>query len=265
MGKSPGHQIIGYVASQTERARITGALRGWALVLWVGSLGDLPDAVRNADAPPAAAILAPRDPLGNDGAVVVRTLAAVAPDLPVIAHCHAGAQQAADIRRMADAGAHECLVGGVDDAPASVQSVFAAAQRACAAARVADMMRPLLPARVAEIAAGCLADPVRGRTVTGLAALLGIHRKTLLNQCARAGGPAPAELIGWCRLMLAAHLLATTGNTVERVALELEYPSSTALRNAMKRYTGLRAGEVTRDGGLARVAGALKRRLRTGE
>ena len=264
MGKPAGPRIIGYVASQKERARITGALRGWALVLWAGSLGDLPDIVQSADAPSAAAIVAPRDPLGNDGPTVIRRLAALAPDLPVIAHCHTGGQHAGDIRRMAEAGAHEFLFVGVDDSAAGVRSVVASAQRACAADRVGELVRPLLPERSGEIATACLAHPVRGRTVAGLAALLGVHRKTLLNQCARDGGPAPAELIGWCRLMLAAHLLATTGQTVESVALELHYPSATALRNAMKRYTGLRAGEVMRDGGLSRVVRAFRRRLESG-
>lgn len=264
MAKPAGSRIVGYVGSQRERARITGALRGWALVLWVGALGDLPDAVRNADAPPLAAIVAPRDPVGTDGGNVVRRLAALAPDLPVIAHCHTGVQQAADIRKMASAGAHEFVFVGADDSGLAMRSVVESAQRVCAGRRVAEVVHPLLPGRLGEIAGVCLADPLRGRTVGGLASLLGVNRRTLLNQCARAGGPPPAELIGWCRLMMAAHLLATAGQTVERVALELEYPSATALRNAMKRYTGLRAGQVARDGGLAAVAAAFGRRVGAG-
>jgi AraC-like DNA-binding protein len=262
MGKRAGPQVVGYVASQTERARITGALRGWALVLWAGSLGDLPELVRGADAPPAAAIVAPRDPAGRRGPLVVRRLAALAPDLPVIAHCHTGVEHAADVRLMAEAGVHEFLFVGVDDTGTGMRSVLASAQRACAAARVVEVVRPLLPERLGIIATACLTHPVQGRSVAGLATLLGVHRKTLLNQCARDGGPAPATLIGWCRLMLAAHLLATTGQTVEWVALELEYPSATALRNAMKRYTGLRASEVTRAGGLTRVVRAFERGLK---
>ncbi len=262
MGNPADPQVIGYVASQKERARITGALRGWALVLWVSSLGDLPDVVRDSDAPPAAAIVAPRDALGNDGATVVRQLAVLAPDMPLIAHCHTGVKQAAGIRHMAEAGVHEFLFVGVDDTGIGVRSVIASAQRICAADRVVRVMRPLLSERLGQIAAACLQHPVQARTVSGLADLLGIHRRTLLNQCARHGGPTPAELIGWCRLMLAAHLLASTGQTVEWVALELEYPSATALRNAMKRYTGLRAGEVTRHGGLSRVVRGFRRRLK---
>ncbi len=263
MGKPAGPQLIGYVASQKERARITGALRGWALILWAGSLGDLPDLLRDADVPPLAAIVAPRDPVGHDGAAVVRQLTALVPNMPVIAHCHTGVEQAVDVRQMGEAGVHEFLFVGVDDVGTGVRSVLASAQRACAADRVAEVVLPLLPERLGEIAVVCLKRPVRGRTVAGLAALLGVHRKTLLNQCARDGGPTPAELIGWCRLMLAAHLLATTGQTVEWVALELEYPSATALRNAMKRYTGLRASEVTRAGGLSRVVRAFGRRLKS--
>ncbi|HEU4989248.1 MAG TPA: helix-turn-helix domain-containing protein [Gemmatimonadaceae bacterium] len=261
MAKPAEPTIVGYVGDQTERARITGALRGWALVLWAGALGELPDLVRRGAEPPAAAIVAPRDHLGADGSEIVRQLSAIAPAMPVIAHCHTGVEQAAEVRAMAAAGVHEFLFAGVDDTGVAARSVFASAQRACAAAAVNSVVRPLFSERLAEIAGACLSHPVQARTVAGLAGLLGVHRKTLRNHCVREGALTPAELIAWCRLMLATHLLAMTGETVEWVALELEYPSATALRNTMKRYTGLRAGEVIETGGLARVADEFARRL----
>ncbi len=263
MPEPSGPQIVGYVANQKERARITGALRGWALALWVGSLGELPERVCDASPPPLAVIVAPRDTGGGDGPRVVRELLRAAPDTPVIAHCHTGVTESVDIRAMSEAGVHEFMFVGVDDGGMAIRSVIASAQRACAAARVSARLVPILPERLGHITHACLMHPDKGRTVAGLAEVLGVHRKTLLNQCARAGGPAPAELIGWCRLMLAAHLQAATGQTVEWVALELDYPSATSLRNAMKRYTGLRAGEVHERGGLSTVLQAFQMRLRT--
>lgn len=257
----PGPQVVGYVANPKERARVTGALRGWALALWVGSLAELPERVREASPPPLAAIVAPHDTSGGNASTVIRQLLRTCPDTPVIAHCHTGVTESVDIRTMSEAGVHEFMFVGVDDAGMAIRSVIASAQRACAAARVSAALTPLLPERLAHIAHACLMHPEKGRTVAGLAAVLGVHRKTLLNQCAHVGGPAPSELIGWCRLMLAAHLQAATGQTVEWVALELNYPSATALRNAMKRYTGLRARQVLDRGGLATVLQAFVKRL----
>jgi AraC-like DNA-binding protein len=246
----------------TERARITGALRGWALVVWAGGVSDVPDLVKRSDAPVTAAIVSAHDGRSGDVAAVVRRLATVAPDVPVVAHCRTGLQHAADVRKMAAAGAHEFMFAGVDDDGVAIRNVIASAQRARAAEAVSAAVRPLLSERMGAVVEACVRHPAEARTVAGLARLLGVHRKTLLNHSAREGGPPPSRLVAWCRLMLSAHLLATTGETVEWVALELDYPSATALRNAMKRNTGLRASEVARSGGLARVAREFRRRLR---
>ena len=262
MPQAPTSPIVGYISNQTERARITGALRGWALVLWVGGLVELPDAVRRAKAVPMAAIVEARDIAGVGGGRVMQRLRALAPNMPIVAHCHTGVDHAADVRRMADAGAHEFMFAGVDDTGMALRAVLASAQRTCAAQRVSTELLQLLPEPLAEVAQCCVTHPVEGRTVGALARLMGIHRKTLLNRCTQCGGPSPGELVGWCRLMMAAHLLTTTGQTVEWVALELDYPSDTALRNTMKRYTGLRASDVVRRGGLTSVVRSFKRRLR---
>lgn len=44
--------------------------------------------------------------------------------------------------------------------------------------------------------------------------------------------------------------------------MDLEFPSDTALRNTMKRYTGQRASDVRRRGGLSYVLGEFADRLR---
>jgi hypothetical protein len=62
-------------------------------------------------------------------------------------------------------------------------------------------------------------------------------------------------------LALVAHLLETTGCTIETIANELAFPSDTALRNTMKRYTGRRAGDIRCAGGMACVIAALVERL----
>lgn len=253
--------IVGYVASDKERARMTGALRGWARTQWVDTPEELPATVKQARGAPVTVVLSPRDGNGRDTIAVVPDLLRAAPCVAIVAHCRTGVEHAADIRRLAEAGVHEFLFAGVDDDGMALRGVLASAQRSCASVAVLAAVLPVLPPALHRLAEYCVTHAPQARSVSGVAATLGVHRKTLLNYCVRAGAPPPAEMINWCRLMVAAQLLTATGQTVEWVALELEFPSDTALRNSMKRYTGLRATEVRRQGGVRVVVQALERRM----
>ena len=107
----------------------------------------------------------------------------------------------------------------------------------------------------------CLARARRPLTVGDLADGVAVHRRTLGNWTRCAGLPAPAALISWCRLLTAAYLLRDRGRSVEEVALALDFGSGTALRSMLRRYTGLRTGEVRTQGGHLCVARLLRLRL----
>jgi AraC-like DNA-binding protein len=89
--------------------------------------------------------------------------------------------------------------------------------------------------------------------VEQVARALNIHRKTLVNHCSAEGFPPPGSVIAWCLLLLTAGLLATPGVTVERIAVQLNFPSATALRNMLKRYTGLRPSDLRAENALAEL------------
>jgi AraC-like DNA-binding protein len=48
----------------------------------------------------------------------------------------------------------------------------------------------------------------------------------------------------WCRLLLAADLLAGGGRTVDQVALSFDFPSANAFRNMLRRHAGLGPADV---------------------
>jgi methylphosphotriester-DNA--protein-cysteine methyltransferase len=68
-------------------------------------------------------------------------------------------------------------------------------------------------------------------------------------------------VILWCRLAIVGHMLERTGSTVESIGLALGFPSHTALRNQVKRYTGRTATAIRQEGGLAAVLAAWRRKL----
>src|SRR5207245_96956 len=73
---------------------------------------------------------------------------------------------------------------------------------------------------------------------------LNVHRQTPNWWCRSERHLKPEELLVWCRLFLVAALLELTSRTLDSIALDLDYASSTSLRNQLKKYTGLTATKV---------------------
>jgi AraC-like DNA-binding protein len=88
-------------------------------------------------------------------------------------------------------------------------------------------------------------------TVAMAALSLGVNRKTLFWWCAETGLPAPQQLLGWCRLLAAATLLEDAGRRVDHIALDLDFPSGTALRNLLYRYCGVSPSQLRCGGAVA--------------
>ena len=135
-----------------------------------------------------------------------------------------------------------------DDAQCAFQTALQDAQRH----NVADHVIAAIADAVPPIGRPLMELYLRGADgpmpVTEAARQLGVHRKTLRNRMDAAGLPAPADLRAWCRLFMAGRLLEEAGRTVESVAHQLEFTTGSALRNLIKRRTGL-APYMLRDAG----------------
>lgn len=98
-------------------------------------------------------------------------------------------------------------------------------------------------------------------TVRNAARALSVHRKTLFWWCIEAGVPAPQQVLGWCRLLAAAALLDDEGRRVDHIALDLDFPSGTALRNLLQRYAGLAPAELRAHGASIHLHKLFRRAL----
>jgi AraC-like DNA-binding protein len=253
--------VLALIAGRLERLRINTAVRGHATVHFVGSAGELLTYLVEARSLPIALIVEPRDCDGRSTASIVRQLVAAHPALPIIGYCHAGYEHSRDILDLGLAGAHELLFHGIDDSGVALRSVLTSAGQACAAAQVLSAIAPDIPDALLPMFEFCLAYPERATSVQAVAQVLGVHRKTLVNHCAQASLPPPGAVLAWCRLLLVGHFLETPGRTVEGIALRVEFASATALRNMLRRYTGLRPQQVRERGGLRCVVDAFRRSL----
>ncbi|HEY5550931.1 MAG TPA: helix-turn-helix domain-containing protein [Opitutaceae bacterium] len=127
-----------------------------------------------------------------------------------------------------------------------------------------EKLDPILPPQARRLFEYLLEKGEEQLTIEQAAAAVGVARRTLEKRLARLGYPAPETLIGWCRLLLAAHLLEEQGRTFDEVALELSFPSGMALRSMLKRYTGVSGREArTGEGPVALVLTHLTEQIST--
>src|ERR671920_1146374 len=121
-------------------------------------------------------------------------------------------------RDLARAGVHELVFTDIDDHPALLRAKLSRGEEACAAAAVLRGIKGLLPPILCRVVEYCVHFPRDSHEVSRIAAALGVHRKTLVNWCERAKVPPPSTLVTWVRLLLAAELLRSPGQSVERAA-----------------------------------------------
>jgi len=259
LGESGLSRLLMWSLSLRQQARIKDAARHNEPVR---SVRDLPELWQLLQSSTAQVDLVIVSATAADANVldVIRRIVRERPRAAIVAYCTPGAQQAASLRALAAAGVHQFLLEGSDDSPVALRAVLQDARRQCAADWVLNEMSECFSPAVHPLLETALTAPAEVTSVMDLANALGVHRKTLFNRCRRAGVPVPAELLVWTRLMLVAYFLDATACTVETIANEMGYPSATALRNTLKRYTGRTAQELRRDGAVR----AIIQRLRVG-
>jgi len=256
-------EVIVCVAGRTEAARIQQALPRQTIVRMARTSLELSGMLQSAGDRLRMVVVSPRDVADAPVAPIIRNCRRRRPTVAIVGYCRASHDQSRDIIELAAAGIHEIVFLDVTDWGDILRRTLERAAQSCGAAQAFDRLLPVIPAPLRPLIEYCLFFPQLSTSVPRVASALGVHRKTLVNYTARYGFPSPSVLIAWCRLIIAAHLLESRGGAVERVALALEYPSATALRNTLRRYAGRRPAEL-REGGMDRIIDAFARLLAHG-
>ena len=251
--------VAALVKDPVSRARLTDALRGEATVRNCEHLSEILALVEQGLA--TIVVLDHRDYDGNAALPAVRRLRDEFPSVPVVMYLPMAAVAAGAVMDYARAGVSQLVFQGMDDFKTSLRSAVDAALDQVSAGALASDLEPLIPSTIVPFLRYCLEHARRNITVEEVAAAMGVHRKTLVDRLKAARLPSPRAMIGWSRLLMAARLLDDPGRTIEQVALKLDFPSGTALRNMFKRYTGLRTTEVRENGGVRCLLHAFKREL----
>lgn len=236
-------EVIALVGSREAESRLRAALRGRAVVVPVARCRELLEAVARPDA--SAAVVELRDADGVATAPTIRRVREGYPLLPVVAYSPYHQPAAADLLAVAQAGVNGLLLRDIDDVGVFPlrEALTHAADQSIARHVIASLGSTLRP-RALSIVEFCLAEARHALTVEDLTRSLGMHRKTLRTRLAESGFPSPQATIAWCRLLLAARLLEDPDRPLEHIAVQMGYSSGAALRNMLRRYTGLCPAQV---------------------
>src|SRR5687767_4452934 len=134
-----------------------------------------------------ALVLAPRDHRQRDAVDVVQRVAGQWPGTAIVIFCPPRSEDAVSFRALALAGAHQFVFEGVHNTAAALAAAVDHACHASSADIVVQKLEPLVPLELHSIVHVVLSRPDSLTTVDHVAAALGVHRKTLVNRCAKAG------------------------------------------------------------------------------
>jgi AraC-like DNA-binding protein len=252
--------IVGaLVWDSATRTRLTDAARGLAHLRFCDHQAELLTLVENGLA--EVVILDARDRAGVSTLATVRRLKEGFPSVQVVLYCTLTPSISREMLEFARAGVNDLMLRGLDDVKTTLRAAIAHAAEHSSLSSLAGELESLIPANVIPMVRYCIENGDRPLTVEDVAGALSVHRKTLVERLSGAGLPTPSSMIAWCRLLVTARLLEDPGRSAEQVALVLNFPSSTSLRNMVKRYTGLRTGEIRQNGGARCILHAFKREL----
>jgi AraC-like DNA-binding protein len=239
------HRVIALVWEPEEQARLRGAIRGrGGALVPCSSPNEVLAAL--ADGPAVAVVVAAYGQRVLECVELTRTLRVRYASLPVLIYHDPKSTTPRHLLAFFQAGAAEIVQKG-EDFRHAFAAILSTAGHRVNARRMLERLEPVLPPQSRPLFEYLLENGEEPLTIEQAAAAVGVARRTLEKRLSRLGYPAPETLIGWCRLLLAAHLLEEQGRTFDEVALQLSFPSGMALRSMLKRYTGV-SGRAAREG-----------------
>lgn len=251
--------VFGCVADSLRRRRVESALRSLSDVRWFADFSELVAALKGEVRRVHAAVFDVEDCRGAAGAGLARLLRESYAGIGLVVYRARDQLTDAQLCALGAAGVHDMLVDGVTDEGFTARSIILDSSRRGAADLVLGEIQKVMPERLLIVAECVVRDPANS-TVAEISRHLDIHRQTIGGWCRRDNFFRAEEVIIWCRLLLVAALLELTNRTLESIAIELEYASPTALRNQVKRYTGMTATEI-RASGLEAVLALFRGRI----
>lgn len=241
--------VLAVMPDSEMRERMERALEGCAGCIFVNDSDAVLSEVQKRST--AAVFLAPRYDSGGSTAPLVTRLRREFPALPVYIYFGRSEPDDDEVVAFAHARPTDMIFRSFDEVELRVVASILAAPDESPTTATMRAIVPLVPRQLLPVFRECLDGASDRMPVEMLAARVGMHRRTLARQLAAAGLPPPSTLITWARIIGAAHTLASSGSTVEHVALEHGFGSASALRTTVARHTGLTLARARTSDGMS--------------
>ncbi len=150
---------------------------------------------------------------------------------------------------------HAVIIRGIDDLALTITQAVIGARETGATSRILALFDRKSTPGLRDTLSFMTRNSVRPLHVADVANYAGVSRRTLFNRFRRAGLPTVARCIHWLRILHAAARLDAPDVTVEQVADQLGFPSSSTLRHLVKRLTGMTASSIRASGGFSYLLG----------
>lgn len=169
------------------------------------------------------------------------------PSLPVLIYTTLEPRTAGVLLQLGRVGITRAIFHPFDDSPRLLRHALTAALEQSASQRVVASMAPVLqqlPPQLHTALETVLGTGFGSCTVSDLADLARLERRTVERLFGRAGLPSPRIVLQVLRVLYAHRLLLDPGHTVEDVALKLGYGKAKTLQAHCRETFGLTAGEM---------------------
>jgi len=141
------------------------------------------------------------------------------------------------------------IIRDIDDLTAIITRAVHGAREAGASSHIVAMINRVAAPGLTDTLSFIARYATQPLHVADVAQYAGVSRRTLFNQFRRAGLPTVARCIHWLRILHAASRLESPHATVDQVADQLGFASSSTLRHLIKRLTSMTASDIRRAGG----------------
>ena len=256
--------VAALIRSASERVRFTSALQRNITVHFADTASEILEQITNGRVD--AVIVGLHNERGESLASAAQSIRRRFPFVTVLFYLSlVGADVREALALATSIAPNAVIIRGIDDLSLTITQAVLGTRETGATNELLTLMSRMTAPGLSETLSFMARHTTRPLHVADVAHFTGVSRRTLFNRFHRAGLPTVARCIHWLRILHAVARLDAPDITVELVADQLGFPSSSTLRHLLKRLTGMTASQIRQAGGfsymLRRAASVFARPL----